>query len=672
MYRLLVLLSVAFAASGCDAGPCSRSACGPSEMCDPVDGTCHCGAVEGPVCTLPTRCQAETLVCLPEATCGAGTRWFPGVPAFREVTDEWGLRGVEGVKLSVTDIDGDGWADLEVRRGAAHVEDDPAVRRTWLLHNTGSGFEDVTESSGFLTRRLAEPGGRPVDVVAWGDVDNDGDLDAFTGVPTSDLEASGGETTEILLNDGNGHFSLTAASNAARRSESVDAPSGATFVDVDHDGRLDLWEVQHNYSGASGQIYLQNDRLWRGDGTGTFTDVTSEMGLITSDWDSADVVNMGLGHNRAWAAASCDLDGDGYAELLAASYGRSPNHLWVARRGGGGFDNRSVASGYAYDDDMSWEDNQFARCFCNANRAAEGCASVPPPAISCADNWNHATDREPFRLGGNSASTICGDVDNDGDIDLMTSEIRHWWAGLGADGGELLINDGTANFTRPGDAATGLAIDHGGEGNWDEGHMTGALFDFDNDGWLDAYVGGSDYAGNRGRLYRNQGGDSLGFTEVPPADGIDHNRSHGIVVADFDRDGDLDVIVGHSRARCDASLPNNCYETSQIRFFENLAGDGGNFVQLHLEGGEGTNRAAIGARVRVTTPDGVTQTQEVDGGHGLYGTQRDLVLHFGLGASCEAVVEVRWPDAELTTETFSVVSGYRFHVVQGEPPTLAD
>jgi hypothetical protein len=428
---------------------------------------------------------------------------------------------------------------------------------------------------------------------------------------------------------------------------------------------------QHNGSSSVG-ISLNQDLLWRGDGTGRFVDATAELGLTTEGWRDVETISAGLAHTRAWSAAACDLNDDGWPELLAASYGRSPNHLWQARPSADGvrFENRSVASGYAYDDDMTWQDNQFARCYCAANRTAEGCADVPAPLITCTTpNWDHTNDRMPFRLGGNSGATICGDLDRDGDLDLFTTEIRHWWAGSGADGSEVLVNDGGVDpiFARPGDDALGLAIDHA-DGAWDEGHMTAAIFDFDNDARLDLYVGGSDYPGNRGLLYQQE--DTLAFREVPPAEGIDHDRSHGVVVADFDRDGDLDVIVGHSRARCDATQPNDCYATSQVRFFENRAGDGGNFVALRLAGGGGANGAAIGARVRVTA-GGETQTQEVEGGHGHYGTQNDLVLHFGLGAACEASVEVRWPDAEGTTQTFTLPAGHRFELARGGRPAVA-
>jgi len=352
------------------------------------------------------------------------------------------------------------------------------------------------------------------------------------------------------------------------------------------------------------------------------------------------------------------------------SYGRAPNHLWEGVRAADGtvtFVNRSIESGYAFDGDQTWQDNQFAMCFCQSNPDAEGCDSVGTPAIACTtDNWDHATGREPFRLGGNSGCTSAGDVDGDGDLDLMTGEIKHWWAGAGSDGSNLLVNTGELRFDRPGDAAMGLEADHLGSASWDEGHMTNTLFDFDNDGRLDVYVGASDYPGNRGLLYHQD--STLAFTEVATTDFFEHNRSHGVVVADFDRDGDLDIIVGHSRSRCDAAAPNDCYETTQIRAFENVTPTG-NWLQVRLEGGEGTNRAAIGAQVTVRTSDGRTQVAEVDGGH--YGSQSDLTLHFGLGTSCDAEVTVRWPNAELTTESATLPAGHRFAWTQGQAPQLS-
>lgn len=648
---------------GCESGPCADVdvpegfVCVPSAD-DPEIAELRCGSETGPICGAEDTCMVDVEVCLPQAVCGDGTRWAPGQMAFREATSEWGLDGVVGVRMSVTDIDGDGWADLEVRRGGSNLE----VQNTWLLRNTGDGFEDVTDSSGILASRASAPMTVP-SIVSWGDVDNDGDLDVYVGrntIMASEFEL---DTSELLLNDGSGVFTLGPVGSAVRRPDSVDNPANGSFFDADHDGVLDLWTTQADLARPQGE----QDRLLLGDGAGGFTDATEAFGLVTMDWVDMDVLNMGQAHTRAWSGAACDLDGDGFAELLSASYGRSPNHLWSSM-GGSGYTNRSVESGYSYDDDMTWQDNQFAICYCQSNPTAEGCDTVTgSPVIGCQPNWDHATGREPWRLGGNSGATTCADVDNDGDIDLLTGEIRHAWAGSGSDGGELLINDGSGTFERPGDEALGLAVDHSAEVLWDEGHMTNAVFDFDNDGWPDVYIGASDYPGNHGLLFHQD--SPLSFSEVPRADGVDHNRSHGVVFADFDRDGDLDLIVGHSRARC--GMTGECYETSQVRFFENLAGDGGNFIQLRLEGGEGTNRSAIGARVRVTA-GGVTQTQEVGGGHGHFGTQNDLVLHFGLGAACEAEVEVRWPDASLTTETFTLPAGHRFDVLQGQAPTAAE
>jgi hypothetical protein len=267
--------------------------------------------------------------------------------------------------------------------------------------------------------------------------------------------------------------------------------------------------------------------------------------------------------------------------------------------------------------------------------------------------WNHTNDRDPFRLGGNSGTTVCGDFDSDGDLDLLTSEIVHWDVGSSSDPSEVLFNDGTGVFERPGNEATGLSRDRGNP-PWDDGDITAGVLDFDNDGFLDIYRGSSDYPGTRGLLYHNKGDGT--FTRVSLDDGIDFTSSHGVVVSDFDGDGDQDLVVGHSRFRC--SSGDHCYPSAHPRYFENVAGESANWLQVALRGGNGVNGSAIGARITVTTEAG-TQVREVQGGFGHYGLQDDMVQHIGLGSACEADVEVRWPNGELTTTQYRIGANQR-------------
>lgn len=614
----------------------------------------------------------------PAAIChSGGTKWTPGTMAFRDATADWGLDviGAKGVRLSAVDFDGDGWPDLVVRLGGNGADDfsSGGKRQTWLLRNTGHGkFEDVTEKSGIRKNRsVTTPGaGRPGEVFAFADVDNDGKLDVYTGL-TNDPMKPQTETSELLLNQGNGTFALGPANSPlSPKAPNFDAPAGASFVDFDRDGNVDLWVVENTVNGSPKQ-----DRLYKGDGHGGFVDVTFDMGLRTKAWGSDPTpLNLALGNSIGWAANACDLNGDGNAELLASSYGRAPNELWQSKGKDGGFQfvNQSIASGYAFDGNQDWHDNESARCWCTLHPTDTGCAGVPPPMyIPCmtdadAFRWNNATDQEPYRLGGNSGTTNCADIDNDGHLDLVTSEIVHWDVGKSSDAAELLVNTGAPDvtFTRPGNDVTGLARAH--TGGWNEGIITGSVFDFDNDGWPDVYFGNTDYPGDHGLLFHQD--KPAHFEAVPLAQGIDHHRSHGSAVADFDRDGDLDIIVGHSFARChqDPMDDSECYATQQIRFFENVV-DHGNYVQVTLTGGPTTNRMAVGARVTVKAGD-VTQTQEVGGGHGHYGMQDDQTLHFGLGPACEAEVTVRWPNAGLTTETYKLPAGYRFTWTEGEVP----
>lgn len=611
----------------------------------------------------------------PEPICRSGTAWSEGTQAFEEATADWQIDaiGAAGTRLNAVDFDGDGWTDLFVRTGA-HLRDDFApggVRASWLLRNRGDGtFEDVTESSGIRTPRDGGALGQPGDTMAFADLDQDGDLDAIT----APVESPGvGGTTEVYLNDGAGHFTLGPEANGLTFISGGEAPAAIVFVDVNFDGFVDLWQPRNAYDGI-----LQQARLFYGAGDGTFVDQTGGSGLTSSSWSDREALNAGLAHANSWSGAACDLDNDGNLELLAASYGRAPDHLWRALGPDGnfGFENMGVASGYAFDERTDWTDNESARCWCTLHPGDEDCEGVPEPQyIACtkdsdAFRWNHASDREPFRLGGNSGATMCGDVDNDGDIDLLTTAIVHWDVGSSSDPAELLLNTGGAeiHFDRPGPEVTGLSRDYGDMIDWNEGIMSGSLFDFDNDGNLDVYWGGSDYPGQRGFLYRQDA--PAHFVPVPVDLGIDHHRSHGSAVADFDRDGDLDIVVGHSRARCDGDDITPCYPTQQVRFFRNVIGQGGNHLAISLKGVV-SNKAAIGARVTVTTANGVTMIRDVDGGHGHFGAQDDLTLFFGLGDACEADVTVRWADLAHTEQTHHLQGNYRWTITEGGRATVA-
>ncbi len=594
--------------------------------------------------------------------CNDGTRWASGQQAFRDATADWGLDTLnpEATRINAVDFDGDGWTDLALRRATDAPDDfsDGGTRNTWLLRNDGQGgFEDVTVSSGVRAPRQDGNDARGGQIWAFADADNDGDLDVF--IPIADTDNAYDETSELMINNGDGTFSLGSSGEDIRYNGDT-SPAGASWLDHDRDGYVDLWVPEN---------YLQS-RLYRNDGDASFTDITYDSELGTAAWTSVEVINSGQAHAVSWSALACDLNNDGWAELMASSYGRAPNLLFQAV-GDGTYANRSVDSGYAYDHRQDWSDNESAMCWCKLHPDDEDCEGVPDPNITCnndahAFRWSHDSDRELYRLGGNSGATTCADVNNDGWMDLLTSEIVHWDVGSSSDPAELLFNEQQNDvlFERPGNDVTGLEREHT-ETYWNDGDMTNSVFDFDNDGWPDVFIGSSDYVGCRALLWQNQGDET--FASVPYEQGFDHTRSHGIGVADFDHDGDLDAVLGHSGSRCE----DDCYETFNVRFFENVTGeeDGalGNFVQLRLEG-DTANRAAIGARVTVTA-GGVTQTQDVGGGYGHYGAQNDLLLHFGLGTACEAEVAVQWPDSDRSTQSFTVGGGYRYHVVQGQEPT---
>lgn len=196
-----------------------------------------------------------------------------------------GIAGQPGVlNLVQTDFDNDGWIDLFLTRGAWLFTD--GRQRRSLLRNNGDGtFTDVAREAG-----LAEPA-YPTQAAAWGDYDNDGDLDVFIG----NEEASVDEPfpSQLFRNSGDGTFTDVAGEAGVLNERMA---KGSAWGDFDNDGDQDL--------------YVSNfgpNRLYVNQGDGTFVDQAPALGVVEPS-------------GRGFATWFWDFDNDGWLDIFAANH----------------------------------------------------------------------------------------------------------------------------------------------------------------------------------------------------------------------------------------------------------------------------------------------------------------------------------------------------------------
>ncbi len=482
-------------------------------------------------------------------------------------------------------------------------DEDLLVQGSRLFRNNGPpnwNFTEVTHAAGLSGSFTSG---------TWGDYDNDGYLDFYAG---------GTATDRLYRSRGDGTFEdVTAAAGGVRDTFPTTA---AGWGDCDRDGDLDLYVANGEDWNGGNPIYYP-DIFYENNGDGTFTNATLSANLSEAD-------HPYYGRGVAWG----DFNNDGWLDIYVSNYRLSPNYLYVNNRDG---------------------------TFTEMGRQLE-CAGVYDPTRY----WDAQTSRYWGPNYGHTIGSAWADFDNDGDLDLWTTNLVHKYVGpygsgqydirgYVCDDSKMYRNTGAPKYNFTDIRATcGIPIKPiGGSGVYqgDELFDGVAWGDFDNDGDLDLWLPQVyDLSYAYSFLYEQDGtGGSCHWTDRAGELGMRVYNTYAGVWCDYDDDGDLDLLTGGK-----SPYVGEGQGTYALHLYRN-SGNSNKWLKVCLTGRD-CNRAAIGARVTVRAGD-LTQIREVEGGMGCHGSQNSLVQHFGLlNRSSIDWVEVRWPCGRI--ERFTNVS----------------
>ena len=500
-----------------------------------------------------------------------------------------------GSGCAFLDYDADGWQDILLVNGMdwpGHKQRRSTLR---LYRNNRNGtFTDVTRVAG-LDVEIYGLG------VAVGDWNNDG---------YPDLLVTTVGQNRLFRNTGKGTFvDVTQSSGLAGR---VGFSTSALWFDFDRDGLLDLfvcnyvkWSAEHDVfcsldgktkSYCTPEAY-RGDTCWlfRNRGNGTFEDVTARSGIFDSS-------------SKSLGVAMLDYDGDGWPDLFVAN-DTQPNKLYRNMRDGT-FKDVAVEAGLAF--------------------SAEG--------------------RARAGMGADAA-----DFDNTGRPGVAVTNFDNEMIGLYRTVARGVYEDvaGRAGVGLPSRNTLGFGC---------------AFADVDLDGRLDLIVANGhieetvrNIRGNVGyaqapHLFLNQGNGT--FRDVAAAAGRDFSQprvGRGLAYGDFDRDGDLDLLMTTNNG------PAALLRNDQL---------GGNrSVRFRLTGKK-SNRDAIGASVRLFF-EGLSQSRLVKTGSS-YLSQSELPVTFGVGRRDRVDrVVIEWPSGR-SDEYKNLATSKAYDCVEGQDVKALD
>ena len=447
---------------------------------------------------------------------------------------------------------------------------------------------------------------------AWGDYDNDGDLD-IVAVGTYQPHA-------LYRNNGDGTFT-----NVAAQAGIADPRGGwgSLFADYNNDGYPDLYITRGGWSGAA------ENTLYHNNGDGTFTDVTHTAGVADPQ--------------SSFCAAWADYDNDGYIDLYIADgvIGDGAANVLYRNNGDGTFTNTAEIAGVANTGNSlgtAWGDydkdgyiDLHVVNFGQSNVLYRNNGDGTFTDVTATTGMNlPITD---------AFVTFFFDVDNDADLDIFISNSGSFQAFIA----------GQITGTAPHDGDRQVLYRNNGDGTFTDvtreaglyhafGAMGANFGDVDSDGYLDIYLAtGAPQMGRleRDALFRNNGDGT--FTDATFALGLGNiGKGHGVTFGDADTDGDVDIYVSVGGAFIGDQWHNLFYQNT---------GTGNNYLTLKLVGGK-SNRDGIGSKVTLRVGDSIIY-REVSGGCG-FGSTNSLQLEIGLGAHTKIdTLEIVWPSGQV-------------------------
>lgn len=222
-----------------------------------------------------------------------------GDGGFVDVTKASKVNGGNHLTLGVAAADYDSDGDLDIYL-ANDTDQNILYQNDGEMSFTNTNQPDARSRTGDIRSGMG---------IAWGDYDNDGDLDLFV---TNWLD----ENNVLYRNNGDGTFTDASAHSGVFESGLGKTCWGTVFFDVDNDTDLDLFFSAGHIDPASWEPHGQEDVLLRNNGDGTFSDISKQVGLRQFD-------SPGVG--RGVGAADYDADGD--LDLLIVNSGEKPRLL---------------------------------------------------------------------------------------------------------------------------------------------------------------------------------------------------------------------------------------------------------------------------------------------------------------------------------------------------------